>query len=575
VTSRLEAAPFHLDQSACDWVEETLAHLSVDEKIGQVFCLVSYGVDEKTSRYAAEVLKVGTVMCRPGPAEEIVGTVELLQRYSRVPVLMAANLEAGADGLCSTEGTRIGSPMAIAATGDVEMARRLGTACAREAAALGIHWAFAPVCDLDLNFRNPITNTRTFGADPAKVAEFASAYIRAVREGGLAPTAKHFPGDGVDERDQHLVTTVNSLSCDDWDDSYGRVYKACIEAGTLAVMVGHIALPAYTKKLRPDLADADILPASLSYELVTTLLKEKLGFNGVVATDATVMAGMMMAMHRAEAVPRAIAAGCDVFLFTRNLQEDLGYMKRGVETGLLSEERLTEAVRKVLALKAAMGLHRKQTEGRLMPDLDAAKRALGTQEHRAWAGECAERSITLVKQETGVLPLSPSKTPRVLMYAIESDTDYFGFREQRPRGSSAAEKVGERLAQEGFTVEHFVVPDKPEGEMVPYADYVDRYDLVVYVADLETKSNQTQVRIQWSPPMGADVPIFVKSIPTIFVSMANPYHLLDVPRVRTFINTYDDSEVVLDKLVEKLMGRSAFIGVSPVDAFCGKWDTRL
>ena len=368
---------------------------------------------------------------------------------------MSANLEAGADGLCFTHGTRIGSPMAVAATGDADLAYRLGLACGREASALGVRWAYSPVVDMDLNFRNPITNTRTFGSDPDRVARFGTAYIKGVQETGVAATAKHFPGDGVDERDQHLVTTVNDLSCEEWDATYGRIYKACIDVGVMAVMVGHIALPAYSKKLRPGIRDEDIRPASLAPEITTTLLRDKLGFNGLVATDATVMAGMMMAMDRAQAVPGAIAAGCDVFLFTRNLAEDFGYMRAGVESGLLTEERLTEAARNVLALKAALGLHQR-TQEELIPAAETAQAALGTAEHRAWARECAERSITLVKEEAGVLPLSPDKTKRVLVYPVENDTDYFGFRAERAKGASVAEKLGALLEKEGFAIDYFV-----------------------------------------------------------------------------------------------------------------------
>jgi beta-N-acetylhexosaminidase len=242
MSSRLQRAPFLLSDADVDWVETTLAGMSVDDKIGQVFCTVSYGADEKALRHMAETLKLGGVMCRRGPVDDVISTANLLQDHSEVPLLLAANLEAGGDGV-TTGGTRVGSPMTIAATGDVEMAHKLGVVCGREGAAVGLNWAFAPIADIDFNFRNPITNTRTFGADPQLVADMSVACLRGLQENGVAATVKHFPGDGVDERDQHLVTAVNTLSCDEWDETYGRVYRACIDAGTLAVMVGHIALP--------------------------------------------------------------------------------------------------------------------------------------------------------------------------------------------------------------------------------------------------------------------------------------------------------------------------------------------
>ncbi len=504
----------------------------------------------------------------------MVGTVGLLQTHSDVPVLMSANLESGADGVCFTHGTRIGSPMAVAATDDADLAYRHGLACGREASALGIHWAYSPVVDIDLNFRNPITNTRTFGSDPERVARLGTAYIRGIQETGVAATAKHFPGDGVDERDQHLVTTVNDLSCEEWDATYGRIYRACIDAGVMAVMVGHIALPAYSKRLRPGISDQEIMPASLAPEITTTLLREKLGFNGLVATDATVMAGMMMAADRAQAVPGAIAAGCDVFLFTRNLEEDFGYMRAGVDSGVLTPERLTDAARNVLALKAALGLHERARE-ELAPS--AERRGDGARHGRTSDLVPGVRGqIHHPGQRGAGCPASQSRPgqaraglrcrERHRLLRLPGATAQ-GFQHGREAGGAAR--------KEGFDIEYFSVPDKPEGQMVPYAEYVAAYDLMLYVANLETKSNQTVVRIEWSPPMGANVPIFVSTVPTIFVSVANPYHLLDVPRVKTYINTYGCSDVVLDSLVERLMGRAPFEGSSPVDPFCGKWDTRL
>jgi beta-N-acetylhexosaminidase len=393
-----------------------------------------------------------------------------------------------------------------------------------------------------------------------------------LQENGVAATVKHFPGDGVDERDQHLLTAVNTLSCKEWDATYGKVFKACIDAGALAVMVGHIALPEYSKTLAPGIKDEDILPASLAYEITTTLLRKRLGFRGLVVSDATAMAGMAIPMGRPRAVPQTIAAGCDVFLFTRNLAEDFQYMKDGLANGILTEERLTDAVRNVLALKAALKLHTKKTDGQLVPSVKAAKQVLQCEEHRALAVECADRGITLVKEEKGVLPLSPSKTKRVLLYGLEGEGEFLDGTASK---SSNTERFKSLLEREGFAVDIFVAPKGMEGALKPYADWVAGYDVMLYLASLGTKSNQTTVRITWSPPMGSDVPIYISAVPTIFISLENPYHLLDVPRVRTYINTYGASDTVLEILVDKLLGRSLFKGVSPVDPFCGKWDTRL
>lgn len=566
----LKSKPFYLDDEDIKWMENTLGNMTLDEKIGQLFCLVSYTSDEEYLKYLANVIKIGGLMCRVMPNKDLIKTVGILQENSKIPMLISANFETGGNSI-STEGTRMGCELAIAATDDIEMAYKLGIVCGREASALGANWAFAPVVDIDYNFRNPITNTRTFGSDEVRVAKMGCAFIRGLQENGVAATIKHFPGDGVDERDQHLVTSINSLTCEEWDRTYGRVYRECIEAGALAVMVGHIAQPEYSRKLCPGIKDEDILPASLSYELTTTLLKEKLGFNGLVVSDATTMAGMAIPMGRPEAVPRVIAAGCDMFLFARNLKEDIKYMKEGLSNGILTEGRLNEAVTKILALKAALKLHKKKEENRLVPDIDTANRIVGCAEHISWARECADKSITLIKEEKGVLPIRPDKTKRILLHDIESGNNAMGY----GAVSGAPEKVKKLLEREGFIVERFVPSQGFEGMMTSYEEFTSRYDLIIYIANLATKSNQTVVRIEWASPMGANVPIYIKRIPTIFISLENPYHLLDVPRVKTYINTYGSSDIILETLVDKLMGRSEFKGKSPVDVFCGKWDTRL
>jgi beta-N-acetylhexosaminidase len=482
-------------------------------------------------------------------------------------MLIAANLERGGNGIVA-EGTSLGSPLAVAAANDDEMGTKLGAVCGREGAAVGANWAFAPIIDIDYNFRNPITNVRTFGSVPERVKNLGVNYVKAVQKEGVAASIKHFPGDGVDERDQHLVTSINSLSCEDWDATYGAAYKACIDAGALTVMVGHIMQPEYSRRLRPGIKDADIMPATLAPELVTGLLKQKLDFNGLVVTDATTMAGMTIAMPRAQAVPQTIAAGCDMFLFTKNMEEDFAYMKKGIEDGVISPERLNDALTKILALKAALRLHKKQAAGTPLPDENAF--ALHVDEHKRWSRECADKSITLVKEEKGVLPITPDKYKNVLLYPIESQP---GFAYSVRVG--ACELFERALREEGFNVDVFQPSQGFEGGMKPYSETTDKYDLILYVANLGTRSNQTTVRIEWAMPFGANVPIFINSVPTVFISVENPYHLLDVPRVKTFINTYASTDTVLDALMEKLTGRSEFKGVSPVDAFCGLWDARL
>jgi beta-N-acetylhexosaminidase len=565
----LKAKPFNLSDADVRWVSDTLAGLSEAEKIGQLFCMIAMDADEAHLSDMLKKIPFGGIMYRPMPARTAVEATRFLQTASKVPVLIAANLEKGGTGIVQ-EGTTIGANLLIAATDDEGMAAKLGTACGREGGAVGANWAFAPVIDIDYNFRNPITNTRTFGSDPDRVKRMGVAYTKAVQAQGLAASIKHFPGDGVDERDQHLVTSINDLPCEAWDATYGAVYKACIDAGALTVMVGHIAQPNYSRRLDPSLRDTDILPASLAGELLNGLLRDRLGFNGLIVTDASTMAGMIAQLPRSQAVPLSIAAGCDMFLFTRSIDEDLAFMRAGIAGGVVSKRRLDDAVTRILALKAALKLHVRKADGTLIPSLDNAQKVLGCAEHRAWAKEAAEKAATLVKEEPGILPLTPGKYPRVLFYEIEAQQGYaYSVR------AGVAEAFRKLLEKEGFKTDVFEPAKAFEGRVKPTTDITGNYDLIVYLANMSTKSNQTVVRIEWAQPMGANVPVFMSQVPTVFVSVENPYHLLDVPRVRTFVNGYCATDQMLQAIVDKLTGKSAFAGVNPVDPFCGRWDTKL
>jgi len=562
----LKAKPFNLSDEDIRWVENTLHGMCVEEKAGQLFCVLFKKCVNEEFEYVLKILSPGGCMYRVIPTEVAVKATNILQGKSKIPLLIAANLEKGGNGIV-TEGTLVGSPMEIAATGDIDLVVKMATVCAKEAMSVGANWAFAPIIDIDSNFRNPITNTRTFGSNPETVTKMGRAYVATVQGMGMAATVKHFPGDGQDERDQHLVTSINNMDTETWMDTYGKAYKASIEAGTLTVMAGHIMQPAWSRFLDPSLKDTEIMPATLSKELLQGLLRGKLGFNGLICTDATTMAGFMLPLSRRLAVPYCIAAGCDMFLFARNLEEDFSFMLDGIRNGIITPERLDEAVTRILATKAALKLHRQIPE--ICPE--NAKTIIGSMEHLAWAKECADKSITLVKEQEGVLPLSIKKYRKILFYTIESATGGEGNYQVSP----ACSKVKRLLEKEGFKVDDFIPQPYGEGFTAKYMDFVHTYDLIVYVANLCTKSNQTVVRIEWKQPMGADCSHYIHDIPTIFVSLENPYHLLDSPRMKTYINTYSNNDCSIKALVEKLMGRSEFKGQSPVDPFCGKWDARL
>lgn len=566
----LRLPPFSLSDAEVSWVKNTLQAMDDTDKIGQLFHLITYTADEDYLRHLCEVYRPGGIMSRTLPLEEVCFASNTLQRYSTIPLFISANLEAGGDGIVR-EGTNVGPNMMIAATGNVSNAALQGKIAGVEGAAVGANVAFAPVVDIDYNFRNPITNTRTYGADPRFVAKAGAAFVQAVQKEGLSATVKHFPGDGVDERDQHLVTSVNTLSCEEWDATYGRVYRECIQAGTMTIMVGHIMLPAYSKYLRPTLHDEEIMPATLAPELLGDLLRKKLAFNGLIITDASTMAGMTIPMDRRRALPYSIEAGCDMFLFTKNLDEDYGFMRDGLQNGMLSRARLDEAVMRILGLKAALHLPQKKADNSIYVNIEEAGKTVGQQCHLDAENQIAEQAITLVKDTENLLPIDAHLHRRVLLYPLTNGENDFG--------SGGGEDIGGMFASaleaEGFSVTLFEGGGGFEGMAAPYSSITEHYDLLIYVANLATRSNQTSVRIEWASPMGANCPAYLSVVPTIFISFANPYHLLDVPRIRTYINAYKCKPATVRAVVDKLIGNSPFRGTSPIDPFCGKWDTRL
>lgn len=533
----LKRKPFYLDDTAIEWVNNTLNGLTEDEKIGQLFFPIGFSTEKEYLNHLRS-LGIGGLFFRPGVAEEVQQTYEYMQRTSKVPLLTAANLEDGGNG-SSIEGTAFGNQMAVAATNQTSDAYTLGKIASSEGKAVGVNFGFSPVVDLDLNFRNPITNVRTYGSDVERVIKNAKEYIQAFHDNGIMTSIKHFPGDGVDERDQHLLTSINSLSVDNWKKTFGKVYQELIDFGSKAVMVGHIAFPAYS---------GDEMPATLSPQLLQDLLRNELGFNGLTITDATPMVGFCSAMKRSEAVPYTIQAGCDMLLFNRVLEEDIQYMKDGLSKGILTKERLDEAVTRILATKASLGLHQTINHG-------TAK----FEDFREEQLDLADRSITLVKDTQNMLPLSVEKHKRVLLQLLGS----FDSNER------VLEKVKAELEKRDFEITVYE-PETNFFDLGTVTSFSNDYDAVLYVANIQNASNQTVTRVHWHTlfGLGNNLPWFTKEVPTMLLSFGNPYHLYDLPMVDTVINAYCNYDHFIKMAIKKVTGESSFKGVSPVNPFC-------
>lgn len=594
----LTIKPYSLNERQLRWVEETLASMSDDEKIKQLFVnLTGAGNNEEQVKHECETMQMGAIRFNPRRKEEMWEMNRLFQKYSKIPVLSAANVEAGGNGATS-DGTNVGQEIKVAATGDKSYAYKMGQICGRETRAVGSNWAFAPIVDLTYNWHNPVISTRAFGKDADMVLEFSREYFRGISESGILCAMKHFPGDGQDERDQHVATSVNTMSCEEWDATYGKVYAGLIEDGIQSVMPGHIMMPAYQKRFDPGLSEDGYLPATICRELLTDLLREKLGFNGLIVSDASHMVGLTGRAKRSELVPQAIMAGCDMFLFYNDFAEDIGYMAAALKDGRLSRERLDDAVRRILGLKALAGLAYFSLDD--YPSRDGLD-IVGCAEHRQVSDEVSEKSVTLVKQVgENIFPITDKK--RVLLVPVgPKPSPILAVAGMGADGSALINNLKSELEAHGHSVEIYVDPVEkivaelaklsPEerenggfeklkkkgayGMKTSIASLTDNYDLVICVANVSATMRTTQ-RLEWAISKGGwDNPWYVNEIPTIFVSFNCPFHLADVPQVKNFVNCYDSQPSSVRAFVRKLEGESEFTGVSTVDAFCGLMDTRF
>ncbi len=588
----MKAKPFYLTDEDCAWVEETIAGMTIDEKIGQLFFNMGSSRDEEYLKMTVNDYHIGGIRYNPASADEVYEQNRILQENSKIPLIIACNTESGGNGACG-DGTLIGCQTKIGATGDVKYAHDLGYCSNKEAAAIGCNLSFAPVSDILYNWENPVIGTRTYGNDVERVKAMTKAYMDGAHENpGFCCAAKHFPGDGLDFRDQHVANSVNDFTCETWDATYGQVYQNLIDGGLEAIMCGHIMMPAYTRYFNPDIEDDDIMPATLSPELVTGLLRGKLGFNGMVLTDASHMVGMTCRMKRCDLMPAAIAAGVDMFLFFNEMDEDFAAMKAGYLDGRITEERLSDALHRILALKAHMGLNKKaKTE--IMPPREEIHKIIGCEEHKAIQKEISEKAITLVKyKDPDVLPMTPEKYKKIMIVYVKGLSAPGLGSLMGGGGKTPADALKEKLCAAGFDAFIYESPlDKmmkqaAAGEKVdmnmyfagktPIAEFTAQQDLIITLVDIAGGFQPVARPAFGMTKGGGEIPWYVFELPVIVVGLQQPFVLADIPQARTYINTYDSIPSTLDALVEKLMaGPEAFTGQDPVDSYCGVWDTRL
>lgn len=578
----LKAKPFNLNDEEIKWVEETYNSLTLEEKIGQLFVLLKAtpSRSEEEMKKLVEYTHLGGFRWQNQDAAGAYFQNTTIQKYSKVPVFVAANCDDGGDG-CAPNGTFVATATEVGSTNNTENAYNLGYVCSKEASALAVNWMFNPIVDIYFNWRNTIVNTRSFSDDKNKVLENARAYIKGIKEANphMACCAKHFPGDGLEELDHHLAVGINNLSEKDWEENYGYVYRNLINEGLESIMVGHIIEPALERKYNPSLKDSELLPGSLSKELLTDHLRGSMGFNGLIITDATHMIGFASVMKRRDALPAAIIAGCDMLLFASVFEEDFDSVLAAYKDGRLTEARLKDALYRILGLKAHLRLMDKNV---LIPPEENLK-YVGAEEHKKFTLKAADEGITLVKDTKHNLPLDPNKQKNCYVVYEFTTPNSKGF-----KGDKTKDLIKEELERVGFNVTfcpNFHDLENERGvnfmnmiEMMNIGrrdEFAKKYDFVLIVINVKGYAQENCVRLRWSINHSKEFPWYNEEVPTIAMSLNYTNHLIDMPNVHTFINAYSPNRINVRCAIEKMIGKSEFKGEAQDNVFCGRWDTRI
>ena len=588
----LRAKPYYLNDEDIAWVESTIASMTDEEKVGQLFWQLTAGNSEEYLMELMEKYHLGGCRYNGMPGQMVLNQNRILQKYAKVPVFIACNPEQGGNGVCP-DGTFVANQIKIGATGKTEYAQAMGRISGAQIKATGCNMAFAPVVDITYNWECEETLNRAYGNDAKLVAQMGKAYMDGLHEtAGVYCCAKHFPGNGQDYRDAHMSNNINHFGLDDWMASYGHVYKTLMDGGMEAIMGGHIMMPTYMQELNPDITMDEMMPATLCPEIMTGLLRDKLGFNGMVVTDASHMVGMTNRMKRADMLPKAINAGCDMFLFFNDPEEDFATMLNAYKTGIIGEERMVEALTRILGLKAAKGMHKKSAEELCGSDEELVA-ALQNPDFKAVAPAISKDCLTLVKyKDEGVLPLSPEKTKRVMIVNIKGPDSPMAKLAAMAMGGGKGKKAPverfcEKLQAKGFDAFIYESPlDKMMKEVAagkPFnlnlyfagknaiADFVSGMDLVISFFDVANGHP-----VFGMSKGGGEIPWYVHEIPVVGISVNKPTMLADAPMLRTYINAYDSNEDTMDALVDALLeGPDAFKGTDPIDSYCGLWDTHM
>ncbi|MEU5155039.1 glycoside hydrolase family 3 N-terminal domain-containing protein [Glycomyces sp. NPDC021274] len=528
-----------------DWVETQLAAMSLEDKVGQLFMVYVHGESADTGQsdaVASNLERLGAAngaafiaAFKPGGViyfdwangltdpDQVVALSNGLQEASEIPLLIATDQEYGSVVRIGEPATQFPGAMPLGATRDTEAARRAAEAAGAELRAMGLNLNFAPDADVNVDPQNPVIGVRSFSSDPALVAEFTTAQTGGYQAGGVAVAAKHFPGHGDTGTDSHVGLPVITHTAEEWERIDAPPFTAAIAAGTDMVMSGHLQFPALDDSLKP---------ATLSAPILTGLLRERLGFQGVVVTDSLEMEGVRTEYGDERVPVMALQAGADLLLMPPDFQLAFEAVLAAVESGELTEERIDASVRRLLALKAARGIIAE-------PATDpAGTDVVGSDEHRRVAADIADRSITLLVND-GTLPFAGGS---ILVTGW---------------GEQTTARLTEALNAEGLQAAALVTGEEPSADQIKAAVTAAAGRDLVIVTTYRVKTGGAQANLV--------AELLQTGVPVVSAAVGTPYDAAHLGAVNASLATYSYTAPSLASLAKVVTGAVDPSGALPVD----------
>ncbi len=544
------------------WVEDRLNSLSLDQLIAQMLNPIlncPWESSPTTAERLDEAIKYQTgsvFVAGDRPDDELRELIRSFAENSTIPPLINADIETNS---ILRESVRFGASMNLGAMADEqraeELAFQIGCYNAAHARAIGINWALGPAVDLPFNYRNPMCGSRSYGISAEATARLANQIIRGLQRNGLAACLKHFPGDGTDDRDQHLVTPVNDLDFEQWQESYGKIFSSGIANGVYSIMIGHIALLARSSR---DQRTGTLMPATLDPKIQIELLRGEMGFEGVIVSDAIDMGGIRSHCRNLnEAIVKNIASGSDVVLFAKNIGSAINAIKDALYRGEIDEKQLKASVRRILNMKAKLGLHDNSFAG-----LSTAAKKREDIKAERMACEIAEGSITLVRDALNDIPLQLAPEAKIVLCWLPGEPD-FGDGILLPEQVSKAFDtiwVDQELKKRGYRVDCV-------------ADYktlrreLDDADALIYISQITPEAGRGSIMLSRAAHsiLKFSWDIINSATPVLFVSMGNPYLLRELPDLPNYICCYSNSPQIAEGLVKAIFGEIQCVGKMPVN----------